>query len=658
MRTRLVTDPLLSKTSVSNNQDPSPGVTYPGQNPPNITYAGGRPIYAQQYTDVTFNNLTLTGAFSPASLAVSTITASSITTGFANVTRLDLDGNILTTAGTAPSELLLNGIPIATTSNISSIADWAFEPAISSVNMNYNDLYNVSTINGLPYSVYSPVDVGNWANYKAISSVNVNSGNIINTGQISFNSATSNILTTDEANNLIYNGSNISGGSGGNVADWATYSAVQNVDMAGHILTSATATGVTADAGSSALTTPQIALNSVNGNGGNVSIVADTGYLGTSYGKVSIQANGGTTLGVGVGGLVEITATTPVSTDPTASGAIKLSAAGINSYAGAVPSIGSLAGYNFIYGTGGVNICAGVPSLLPNFPGTTYIYGTNGIQLNSDVYTTRILPYWNGITSNVAPLVISGRPASFGFHSAGDLVLENVSTINGVAPGGGATWVGTATSELDMVNFGITNISSMTGVSSINGSVYPPPAFAISVPPTCVLYSTDGTNVTGSADMVYDVEGQRLTANNITASFDLTINSDASLNVGGSTGSAGQVVAITTGDYPVWSFPPPPSVISITLNGIDTVTEVPDLGRYYPVDTDVGGTNYTIVFDVTAVAGGTSWYIKNVTAIPVSIRYDAGAGITDATFFGGAVALIPEQGYSVCAWDGATLTIY
>lgn len=36
------------------------------------------------------------------------------------------------------------------------------------------------------------------------------------------------------------------------------------------------------------------------------------------------------------------------------------------------------------------------------------------------------------------------------------------------------TWISTATSQLDMSNYGITNISSLTGVSSINGSVYPP----------------------------------------------------------------------------------------------------------------------------------------------------------------------------------------
>ena len=51
-----------------------------------------------------------------------------------------LDGSLLTTAG---PDLLLNGVPIATTSNISSLADWSYDPAISTLNMNGN-----SSING------------------------------------------------------------------------------------------------------------------------------------------------------------------------------------------------------------------------------------------------------------------------------------------------------------------------------------------------------------------------------------------------------------------------------------------------------------------------------------------------------------------------------
>lgn len=269
-----------------------------------------------------------------------------------------------------------------------------------------------------------------------------------------------------------------SNGSAGDISTWANYPAISSINIGANIITTTGTTGITADSGAS-VAVPTVNILATGGAGGAVNITADNGYAGTAYGHVSIVANGGTTGEVATGGLVEITANTPVGAVPTLSGAIKLSSAGINSYAGAIPSIGSLTGYNFIYGNAGVNICAGTPSLLPNTGVTTYLYGANGIELNSDVYTTSIQPFWNGITSNVEPLLIKGRPAVFGFHSEGVVVLENVSTINGVPPGGGASWVGTATSALDMSNYGITNISSLTGVSSINGAVYPPPGGGI-----------------------------------------------------------------------------------------------------------------------------------------------------------------------------------
>jgi len=58
-----------------------------------------------------------------------------------------IDGAELTVVG--GNELLLNGIPIATTSNLSSIADWAYEPAISSVNMSGFDVLNGGLISSL-----------------------------------------------------------------------------------------------------------------------------------------------------------------------------------------------------------------------------------------------------------------------------------------------------------------------------------------------------------------------------------------------------------------------------------------------------------------------------------------------------------------------------
>ena len=89
--------------------------------------------------------------------SISTLNTSSIYANYAQIssgfissistTSITLDGNTLDTAGSGfGSELLLNGVPIATTANLSSIADWAYEPAISTVQMNNNDILNARNV--------------------------------------------------------------------------------------------------------------------------------------------------------------------------------------------------------------------------------------------------------------------------------------------------------------------------------------------------------------------------------------------------------------------------------------------------------------------------------------------------------------------------------
>lgn len=195
-----------------------------------------------------------------------------------------------------------------------------------------------------------------------------------------------------------------------------------------------------------------------NGLGGEVDIIANAGSGGINGGKVAITANGGQVYGeidivansgvvggVSTGGLVTITANSGLA-DTTTTSAIKLSAAGINSYAGAIPSIGSVAGYNFIYGTGGVNICAGLPAgALPNALGTTYIYGTTGVEIPSNLYPTNLYPYWDG---NSAP---------------SDITINGRTTI-----------VGSAGVRLNNVKSMSMDSGAISGVSTINGSAYPP----------------------------------------------------------------------------------------------------------------------------------------------------------------------------------------
>jgi hypothetical protein len=113
-----------------------------------------------------------------------------------STSQIDLDGQLLTAN---KNELLLNGIPVATQSSLSSIADWSLDPAISTVQMAGYDLDAAGTV----------------------SSQNVRAGNGFFTNLIAFNSMfistmTSTISTSvefaDEGNFSTLNADTISSG--------------------------------------------------------------------------------------------------------------------------------------------------------------------------------------------------------------------------------------------------------------------------------------------------------------------------------------------------------------------------------------------------------------------------------------------------------------
>ena len=194
---------------------------------------------------------------------------------------------------------------------------------------------------------------------------------------------------------------------------------------------------------------PNLNIESKNGTGGRITLTAEPGVSSINGGLIRLISNGGAgnlgtfgemdlianfgsspVAGVSAGGLINITATTGPN-DVTLTSGIKLSAAGINIQSGITSPLLSLAGYTFIGGNTGVNSCAGIPAVFPNIPGTNYMYGTNGIVLNSEVYTTDILPYWDGNTFTLDDLTVAGRPAVPGLHGPAFLNLNLVSTISG-----------------------------------------------------------------------------------------------------------------------------------------------------------------------------------------------------------------------------------
>ena len=463
---------------------------------------------------------------------------------------LNLDNSLLTTVGT---ELLLNGIPLATTSNISSLSDWALDPAVSTLNMNGNSSINGSltstnvinagsgligslvcnSISTNTLTVQSTIHVVSTLSSLQIeaqsgifSSIN---GIQFPQGISSFNSASVSSLTVSSINNISYPPPN------SDVSQWANFRALStitggagatddlNLRATRFLNANAVGVNVVVDEGANIAAPASFNVTAQNGNRGNISLTANPGFGGV-FGQIGLTANGGTVLGVGTGGLIELTANTPLGTLCNATSAIKFSAAGINSYAGAVPSVGSLLGYNFIYGTLGVNLCAGLPPLLPNTAGTTYLYGSAGITLGSQtntasditqssgggLFTTLVTGYWPGGIFSPSNLVIRGRQIPvygnsyvqlcnvdiLSFDSGARKAITGVSTINGAAyppPAGSVPSDLVVSTLVSRDSVGTLALS----VSSINGGSYPPPAPPVVIPSDLVVSTlTASTSVT------------------------------------------------------------------------------------------------------------------------------------------------------------------
>jgi len=252
-------------------------------------------------------------------------------------------------------------------------------------------------------------------------------------------------------------------GATGDVSQWSLYPALStivaspatnlnllaadsNINLVASQSITNTAGGftATADKGLLLASPATITLNAKNGSGGTINLVADPGILAPVPGEINITANGGSLVIDGVpytvGGVVNIDANTGAGGLYTLTSAVKIAAAGVNSYAGAIPSIASLAGYNFVYGTAGVSLCAGLPPSGVQFAGTTYVYGVGipgvaggvrlqspqGIQMLSDTYIENLYPLdGNGLT-------IQGRSAP-----DGDVIIQDVASLTMTGTGTG-----------------------------------------------------------------------------------------------------------------------------------------------------------------------------------------------------------------------------
>ncbi len=109
---------------------------------PNISYANtNTPLFLLANISSLNVNTVSTNSIQTNTLNANFISTADCELSSIFATVLDLDGQVLTAN---PTELLLNGIPLATTANLSSLTEWAFDPAISSINANNNDLLSTN----------------------------------------------------------------------------------------------------------------------------------------------------------------------------------------------------------------------------------------------------------------------------------------------------------------------------------------------------------------------------------------------------------------------------------------------------------------------------------------------------------------------------------
>jgi len=425
-------------------------------------------------------------------------------------------------------ELFVNGVPIVTSTafaQLSSIADWAYFEAISSINAGNNDLYNVRNIasqnifNALNVQTDTLTALTSLTAPKAtlttiantnLSTVNVQATNLKATNIANTNLSTVNVqaatvqsfnVSTNTVTCSNLNALNINGGSNFNVANWANYPAVNDIQMNSHNITTnsnlainapigtllgsgygisqtAGQIDITADRGAAVGLDTNLNIVSQNGFRGNITIEAKQGYQGLN-GILNLKASGGTVAGIGQGGKINITALTPAGVSNLTS-AISFNAGGINSYAGVASPIASVFGYNFIQGSLGVSLVAGLPAGVPNVPGTIYCYAPLGLEIGTDTYLTNVYPYWNGF-GGINDLKIQGRTVGLSnaytvLSNCRDIYMENNATIHNVANISGNNAVfstvtvnGSPVLTTYISSFNSASISTLTA-GTINGS--------------------------------------------------------------------------------------------------------------------------------------------------------------------------------------------
>jgi hypothetical protein len=345
--------------------------------------------------------------------------------------------NILSNVG---SNLYFAGTLLADAGAVPNIADWSLYAQLSNINGN---AFSISNSSG----------------YSGTGNITTTSGNITtSSGNVSGATGSFTTLGTSQIN-----GTGSLGALGITSSNQIT---ISNTRLSN---TSSVDTRIIVDSAANIGNTADFVVETKRGNRGRILMTADGGFSNGLYGEINLTANGSVTPGpspnFATGGLINITANTPVATSNTSTSAIKLSAASVLSYAAAVSPTFSTAGYNYIYGQVGVNIvCASTPPVIPSLINSVYIYSGSGTRISNQLYTDVIKNIGSG-----DPLLITAQ--SFGSY-------VNISEVGNIT---GTQVLGSNAGIISqMSNISTSNINT----STINNAPYLPLSSWSSFPAT------------------------------------------------------------------------------------------------------------------------------------------------------------------------------
>jgi hypothetical protein len=598
-------------------------------------------INANEYSIENVNTIT----------SLSTITSTiSVTSGAIRL--LDNSGiNVLEAIG---GDLFFNTELLAKAGDIQDIADWSLYPALSTINVNSNDLSNVSTINGVAYPPPG-TDTSQWATFPATANVNMGSNQIGGNGsylQFSTNAVTvgapASFLQTDKIAAL-----------GSNMGAAGQYLTSDGAKIQWTTLVASGVTSLNAQTGTVALTSAGSSVTITNPTPGTINLETATigapswanypavsnvlipnydltltsANTGVSYKNVNMDANvtiGNPLLSIGLlPNFSALVANFNIGSVTQPATSVNVTALGnVNILGGAGVSIA---------GGGGVSV-SGVGGVAVTGAGAVSVQG-GGISVNggavSLVGTSALSVAAGGVLVNGGGVAINGGGVAV---NAGALTIASGTVDVGTlaAAGGGVNVFG---SDINMIPVGPatatlkTNLIAgytpgglaITDVATINGAAYPPTGSGVTSLNTLsgALTLAAGTGIsvtpagstitianTGATPTVYQATYYKSVQQNlVNGSTDITFDQTASWNNTGGyvthTSGSTNFTVVQTGLYQLeWN-------ASIVANG---GTWSPANSKVVSIDITRSPTPEQVTIAQTAVTATTQDYIQSVSA--------------------------------------------